>query len=609
MEKFERNDEWVEFGQKIIYIYEKIFNTDEEQLLHYFTDINMLHKKQSRKKTIKNWLNGNTKKPNGFHLSKFKISDFKLNNELLFPLNAFKFWSLEKFQQRGNLYLQEKMAPHVSQQIRYIYFLNIDEQNLGYFEIGYPNPNNNLAVELTSALYTIDMTYKGHITNYNNISYLSVQNQFDYMNFTFKNSVNVYKKEIKIFGVAQCIDAARGEPKAYMTLLTSDKLSLEEEKKYAHKLNYSNLIIADDFSHNCLQEKDFFLENFTQRIDALGRDISYYDIDKAFSNNMYFDIVLNEYKSYVQLLEKSIYHSSYFINNRRESILLSFKEMCKDKHIEATIAYLLGSESISILDDKNPILETQLQLVAEGRLSLTYLFVIEDCTILDDEMIERIQYIQKNGIKIKISTESRTIYSKILWVKEQHFAMFKMQNQSNDNVDVTQDPLLIEKLSFEIKFLERLSISMEAFLTQYYALNGIWYSYSYNSKNDNNTFQAVKFKIQNNSFTAYFPSHHSQGLISKNDEYTLLLFKHSIIKIQNINLKDKIFRISIIGKEKEMYNRDVLLFGLMSKEALSDEQVHMLLSNLHHKEENHFRLKISNEFDSTLAMFSNEHLI
>jgi hypothetical protein len=452
------------------------------------------------------------------------------------------------------------------------------------------------------------MTYKGHITNYNNISYLSVQNQFDYINFTFKNSVNVYKKEIKVFGVAQCIDATRGEPKAYMILLTSDKLSLEEERKYAHKLNYSNLIIADDFSHNCLQEKDFFLENFTQRIDALGRDIGYYNIDKTFSNSMYFDIVLNEYKNYVQLLEKSIYHNSYFINNRRESILLSFKEMCRDKHVEAIISYLLGSESISILDNKNPILETQLQLVAEGRLSLTYLFVIQDANILSDEMIERIKYIQQNGIKVKITTERRTIYSKILWIKEQHFAMFKMQNQSNDNVDVTQDPLLIEKLDFEIKFLERLSISLDDFLQQHYTLNGIWHSYSYNSKNDNRTFQMVKFDIQNNAFTAHFPTHKNQGFISKSDAYTLLLLKHSIIKIQNINLKDKIFRISIIGKEKEMYNRDVLLFGLMSKEPLDEEQVHLLLDALHHKEEKHFRLKISNDFDSTLAMFSNNQV-
>ena len=62
MEKFKRNDEWIEFGQKIIHIYEKIFNSDEEQLIHYFTDIHTLHKKQNRKKTIRNWLNGNTKK-------------------------------------------------------------------------------------------------------------------------------------------------------------------------------------------------------------------------------------------------------------------------------------------------------------------------------------------------------------------------------------------------------------------------------------------------------------------------------------------------------------------------------------------------------------------
>ena len=44
----------------------------------------------------------------------------------------------------------------------------------------------------------------------------------------------------------------------------------------------------------------------------------------------------------------------------------------------------------------------------------------------------------------------------------------------------------------------------------------------------------------------------------------------------------------------------------MSKEQLSEEHIHMLLATLHHQEKNHFRLKISNEFDSTLAMFLNE---
>jgi hypothetical protein len=76
-----------------------------------------------------------------------------------------------------------------------------------------------------------------------------------------------------------------------------------------------------------------------------------------------------------------------------------------------------------------------------------------------------------------------------------------------------------------------------------------------------------------------------------------------VIKIHNINIHDKIFRISIIGKEHNMYHRDVLLFGLMSREELTKEQVIMLLNSIHQKDDEEFRIKISNEFDSTLAYF------
>ena len=604
MKNGKKNDSWIEFGEKIMYIYQYIFKEDEEKLIHYFSNHTSEHKKNSRKKTIKNWLAKKTKKPNNFHLSSFKIKEYKLNGELLLPLNAFKYWSLEKFQARVDLFLAEKENPNTPNQMKYIYFLNISEKKLSFFEINYPNLNDNLNVELSSDLYTSDMTYRGDIKHYNNITYITVKNEFDYMHYIFKNSVNVYKKEIKVFGVAQCIDAGCGEPKAFMALLTSEKLTEDEEQKYAHKLNFSNLIVADDFSYNCVVEKDFFLENFTDKISALGRDIHHYDINKNFATNMYFDIVLNEYQSYVQLLEKAIYHSNYVINNRRESILLSFQEMCKETKVEAVISYVLGSESISILDEKNPILETQLEMVRKDKLTLTYLFIVEDNSILNEKSISKIEYIKHNGIEVKMIHQSRTIYSKILWIKNHNFAMYKMQNQLDDNVEVTQDPNLVDKLTFEIKFLDRISVPLNEFINNFCTLNGKWYSYSYTSKQDQTSYQEVEFDIKNHKVTAHFPSKVEEGELHKNDEYMLVLLKHSIIKIHNINVRDTIFRISIIGKEKKIYNRDVLLFGLMSREKLKNEQVHMLLNSMYRKENEQFRLKISDEFDSILASFN-----
>jgi len=604
MEKRKKNDSWIEFGEKIIYLYQHLFKEDEEKLIYYFSDHAIEHKKNSRKKTIKNWLSMKTKKPNNFHLSSFKIKEFKLNGELLLPLNAFKYWSLEKFQARIDLFLEEKRNPHIPNQMKYVYFLNVSEEKLSFFEIKYPNLNNSLSVKLTSDLYTEDMTYTGEIKHYNNITYISVKNQFDYMNYIFKNSVNIYKKEIKVFGVGQCIDAGCGEPKAYMALLTSEKLTKDEERRYAHKLNFSNLMIADDFSYNCVVEENYFLENFTEKISALGRDINHYNINKSFAKNMYFDIVLNEYQSYVQLLETAIYHNNYAINNRRESILLSFQEMCKERKVEAVISYVLGSESISILDEKNPILETQLELVKNNKLTLTYLFIIEENSILNEKNISKIEYIKQHGIEVKIINQSRTIYSKILWIKNYSFAMYKMQNQLDDNVEVTQDPNLIEKLTFEIKFLDRISMPLDEFINNFCTLNGKWYSYSYTSKKDHTSYQEIEFQIKNHQVVAKFPSKVELGRLHKHGEYMLLLLKNSVIKIHNLNVKDTIFRISIIGKEQKIHHRDVLLFGLMSKEKLNSEQVQMLLSSIYKKETEQFRLKISDEFDSILASFN-----
>jgi hypothetical protein len=73
LEKRRINREWVDFAKKIGYVCDKLFNGEKEKLQLYFSDQALAYKQKNRKKTIENWLIGQTKKPNGFHLSKFKI--------------------------------------------------------------------------------------------------------------------------------------------------------------------------------------------------------------------------------------------------------------------------------------------------------------------------------------------------------------------------------------------------------------------------------------------------------------------------------------------------------------------------------------------------------
>ena len=600
------NGHWVGFSAKIVYIYEKLFENDMDKLITYFTDLSTPNKRKSRKKTIENWLGGKTKKPNGFHLHKFKISEYELNGTQLFTHDAFERWHFTRFKERLDTYLAEKDNFDIPNEMRYIYFFNSVEYKLSYFEISYPNSENTSIIQLNSPVYTSNMTYKGKIVTYNNMTYITVQNQFDYMHYIFKNNVNVYRKELKVFGVAQCVDAPTREPKSYMALLTSKMLTAEEEKNFSHKLNFSNLMIADDFSHNCRYEKEYFLENFSEKVYELSRDINHYSSTNSLSKDMYFDIVLEEYRSYIKLLEKALYHSDYSIDHKRQSILFALEDTCRESRAEANIVYLLNHETLNILDSKNSIMEMQLKLVREGKLELSYLFILQDASLLTDRVIEQIKQIEEHGITVSLTDCTHSIYTKILLIKGKDFAIYKRRNELDDN-HVTRNATMIETLSYELEHLEKTSISLSEFISQNYALNGTWYNYAYGSKRDKKHFNIIELEIQNGSVMAKFPSKKViYGDVYRNDDFTLLLIDHSVIKIHRINIKDSLFRVSIIGKEQKMYNRDVLLFGLMSREKLSDEQVLMLLDNIHQKGDEAFRLKISNEFDSILAYFEME---
>ncbi len=58
-----------------------------------------------------------------------------------------------------------------------------------------------------------------------------------------------------------------------------------------------------------------------------------------------------------------------------------------------------------------------------------------------------------------------------------------------------------------------------------------------------------------------------------------------------------------IAKELNLHHRDVLLFGIMSKEELPKEEVLKLLNAIHKKESEDFRLKIDDGFDSFLGEY------
>jgi len=600
------NTDWVDFAGKIVYLYEKLFKSDKKILIEYFSDKASSQKLNSRKKTIENWLEGKTRKPHGFNIENFKIYEYTLNSEPLLCTRAFQDWKLDRFKEHIDLYLKEEQNIELPNKMRYIYFFSTTENKLSYFEIKYNNPEDSSLIQLTSPIYTTSATYHGKIETHNSMTYISVKSNFDRLNYIFKNNVEFYKKELKVFGVAQCVDAPTREPKMNLALLTSSPLTQEEERRFSHKLNFSNLIIADDFETSSVLEQNYFLENFSDKIYQLNKDIQHYGINEVFSKDMYFDIILQEYHSYIKLLEKSLYHDDYPINQRRQSILLALEEMCEHKKATATILYLIDPESVSILDSKNSIMEMQLKLVKAGKLTLNYLFLIDDVSLISQTVIERIHFLETHGVNVKLSCNNQNIYSRILVVNDKDFALYKRMNEHDDN-HVTKSASTIEALNYLVDEVSQNAITLKTFLKEQYPLNGIWYHYTLSHKRGKETYQTVKFEIENSCFKAEFPKKTSEGQIIKRLKYTLLLGESSLLKIHNIFLKEEIFRVSIIGEERKVPNKDVLLYGLMSRIQLADEEIMPLLKVINKLEGKEFRLRISNDFDSLLAEFEDEH--
>ena len=594
-----RSEEWTDFTLKINYIYERLFDGDKKRLIEYFSDKNKLTKKYltMRKKTIDNWLTGESKKPKNFDLKKFKIGELVLNNEPLLSIVSFEIWSIETFKNRIDSYLNnQKIHGH----IQYIYFFdtNCTVQKIGSFDVSFPDHGHEDRVEIHYA----NMLYRGTIESFNNSTYIRVKNEYDYIDFIFRISANT-SKNIKAFGMALSVDDSTGRPKAFRVLLSSYLLSKDEEAKYAHKLNFSNTMLADEFSQECVLEEDYFMENFIQKIEILGRDCSHCGINEKFSKNIYKDIILKEYQNYIKLLERASGHTKYAISSKKESELFSMKGICKEEKVEVTISYFLTLENLFLLDDKNPIIENQIRLIRENLLDLTYIFVVTDKTLLVNEIIQKIEYMEKSGINIRMTSSLKTGQSKLFLIKNQNFALFKSKDSVGNPTHITEHSKIISRLFHEQRLLEQESISFREFMKKENPLCGKWYYYSYGSVMPSNEYHEIELKIRNHQVVAGFASGVHEGIVYKTDKQVLLIFDNTTMKISIDNVESSMFRVSIIGQDISIATADLLVFGIFSKERLEKEGVVELLSSIHMKEKEDGRLKVSDDFPRKLAEF------
>ena len=606
--------EWVDFSLKINYIYENLFKNNKEQLLNsFFSDIRSEDDRKKSLKTINNWLSGKSKKPYKFNLEHCKIGDYSMpDGSSLFTKDMFEFWSIESFRDKLDEYLHiQDKSSSLEKRMRYIYYFDLDSETLSYYELGFPNINNTYKINLYSRRLAQNMFYQGEIVEFEGMLYISVKNEFDYMQFIFENVATILNQEVRVFGTAQCKDISARKPKAYMVLLSSNLLTKDEEQHYQHKLNYSNLLIAYPFKRQTVKNRTFLVENFTKKIKDLAKDIEPHKKEQDF----YTNLALHTFSAYEKIAKKLYYNESYFVSNKKSIKNLLFNSLAKNENLDrdeaprVDIAYTLTPSNISLLEVDSPyfseIFQEQIYLVEEHRLKIHYLFVVSDCQLMTHKVVQKLIKLAKI-LPIKIVENSHPHYEEIILPQNKNFILYQTYNDEGRYLHITKHTKDKIDIAREYKRRYNQALSLDEFIEQSYPLNGKWYCYSFGSQIDENHYHTMEIEIDNNNIIGNFLLGIYHGKLEKYKEFTLLLFNNSLIKLRNSVIKDKIFRISIISQELNLDHKDLLLFGIMSKEELKKEEILKLLKSIHKREPEDFRLKIDDGFDSFLGSYLSE---
>jgi hypothetical protein len=262
--------------------------------------------------------------------------------------------------------------------------------------------------------------------------------------------------------------------------------------------------------------------------------------------------------------------------------------------------YTLNWETLPYL---YKVLSNQLDSLELYNIYLRCIIIVEEREALTSALIEKLRDLENKNVDIRLSSKNPTIYSEIFITIDTNFSLYRIGTNVEDCTYVTNQNRKINELYQAQEILERYAIPIKSFLDSLCSLNGKWFCYSYSSKHDSSFYHTIPMEIQNNNIVAYYPSGISVGKVYHTHHQSLLILEDTVIKIHNHYLDDNIFKVSIIGKELYIEYRDLLIYGIMSREELQPEEVHMLLGSIHTKDGHNFRLKMSDSFDTILAEF------
>jgi len=447
--KIKKHSEWIEFQTKIVYLYEKLFKSNIKDLAEAFSQNSLKGKElYGREKSMKNWLNGHIKKPNKFDLSLYQIGEYYLDKEALFCKDSFKFWGIERFKHRVDMYLNQTLIKTPTQ-LLYIYFFSPDEEKILYHTLRKNSQDDNYFI--LNLHNESKHFYVSEYLKHDDTIYIMCESNFDKRFYIFEEENTIAK--VRLLGTEICKDFVSKKPRSSLVLLSSCKLTKEDEMKCRHKLNQSNLLIAKPFPHKLKLEDEFLYQNFNHKIDKLKFDLSL--ISKKSLKQYFVQHLFTQFEN----INKN--NNTFHISLGDYFIFLAFDWLPKDKKFDIKWVFNLNYSMFWLISEKvtHPILTAHRKLAQMG-FDIEYIIILRDDKKELKKTIYRLLEFESLGIKISVTYP---------YISDNQFLLiddFSMLMNSSNSMETTisLDEKSIKNFKERYQKIKAKAISLEDFI-------------------------------------------------------------------------------------------------------------------------------------------------
>lgn len=569
----------VDFQKKIKFLLENLYNNELNRLTEAFIKYKYPTPKQlrSRKVAIRKWLDEKKKIKSPYMFDKdydkYAISQLKFKDGTqVFPLYIFDL-SFDKFQARFEKYQNDKKSKHLSlEDYRYIYYYHKDSKSLVYFEITY---ENNSRIKLSTYNHTQIITYTGEVVRHSSSSMLNfiVSNELERMFFSF--SELDLRLDFDVYGLCLSKDFLLKNPKSSLVLLSQNLLGVQRKKLFETKINTSNITIVDNDKRT---EEKSFIDNLSTHL----RDLKSCT-DSYFSRNIFLNLFLEEFNLFYQKLDNFERKDEFFINSLVKNlyiILDSLKQSKKREHLKIiyTIKDINKSLFSSVDNQAIEIYNYILTLSKQGIISFEFIISLGKKVKIDKELEFIFKEFEQADIRILFRDyRDMKAYTTIILINDYNLAISCRNGYYSHNI--TRSKKKVNDLRREYEIQKHYAKPLQTILDRDYPLNGIWYFYGYGSSGD---LHFATMLIDGDRVDITLNSHNNRKYRGKKYEIygdILLCTELGIIKFRE-EVTEFIKVVSILSNQHYGYGKPVVLFGILSRVKLEEEDINTIFSIL-----------------------------